>query len=60
MNCDICKAKIENEEQTKNLVAYEIKRKRGEEVGWRRIFNKICCDKCYDKVIREAGASGIF
>ena len=60
MQCDICKDKLENEEHVKSLVAFETKRKNGESVGWRRIFNKVCCDKCYDKAVRETGASGIF
>jgi len=60
MNCDICKTKLEDESNIKNLVAFETKKKDGESVGWRRILNKVCCDKCYNRVVREAGASGIF
>lgn len=58
--CDICKVELEDESSIKNLVAFETKKKNGESVGWRRILNKICCNKCYNKVVREAGASGIF
>ena len=60
MKCDICKQELGNEDIVKNLVAFETKRKKGESVGWRRIFNKVCCDRCYDRVVKEAGASGIF
>ena len=60
MNFDICKKEIVDENQTKSLVAYEVKRKKGEEIGWRRIFNRVCCDRCYEKIAREAGVSGIF
>ena len=60
MKCDVCKIELEDESSVKNLVAFEDKKKNGETIGWRRIINKVCCDKCYDKVIREASSSGIF
>jgi len=59
MKCDICKEEIEGE-NIKSLAAYETKYEKGVGVGWRKIFTKICCDKCYARINIEAGASGIF
>lgn len=59
-NCDFCKNKLEDISYIKSIVAYETKFDKNKEVGWRRIMNKTCCDKCYNKIVREAGASGIF
>lgn len=58
--CDICKSQLEDVSSVKSVVAYETKFDKNKEVGWRRIMNKTCCDKCYNKIVREAGASGIF
>ena len=57
--CDICKNEIDSK-TVKTVAAYESNPKTSNTTGWRQIFTKICCDKCYDRISIEAGASGIF
>lgn len=59
MKCDICKKEIESE-MIKTVAAYENNYKTTKTAGWRQIFTKICCDKCYERISIEAGVSGVF
>jgi hypothetical protein len=59
MKCDICKKEIDGDD-VKSVAAYETKYQNGVGIGWRKIFTKICCDKCYERINIEAGSSGVF